>query len=72
MQSTTPSVGLRARTLDLVRNAPRAVTYTVMARECGISIAWVSRFAADAIPNPGVDHVQCLHDYLVSLNVGTK
>ena len=72
MTDTTHSVGLRARTLELVKNAPRAVTYTVMAEKCGVSIAWISRFAADKIPNPGVDTVQCLHDYLISLEGGSN
>lgn len=66
MTTTTPCVGLRARTLELVRNAPRSITYTEMHKQTGVSIAWISRFAADAIPNPGVDHVQALHDYLIS------
>lgn len=72
MSSTTDSVGLRARTLHLVQNAPRGITYTVMSQQCGVSIAWISRFAADKIPNPGVDTVQALHDYLAPLSVGTE
>jgi predicted transcriptional regulator len=39
-----------------------------MAEECGVSVAWISRFAAGKIPNPGVNTVQCLHDYLVKVN----
>lgn len=70
MTDTNPCAGLRARTLDLVRNAPRSVTYTEMHRNTGVSIAWISRFADDKIPNPGVDHVQALHDYLITLKCG--
>lgn len=73
MTTTTHCVGLRARTLNLVKNAPRAITYTVMAEACGVSVSWISRFAADKIENPGVDTVQCLHDYLEGIsNGGTK
>lgn len=64
MQNTTPSAPLLARTQQLVKEAPRHVTYTMMATAAGVSVAWVSRFADDKIPDPGVKRVQALHDYL--------
>jgi transcriptional regulator with XRE-family HTH domain len=72
MTTTIHSVGLRARTLELVKSAPRAVTYTVMAEACGLSVSWISRFASNKIDNPGVDSVQTLHDYLANLNGGSN
>ncbi|WLJ71214.1 hypothetical protein [Sphingomonas phage Birtae] len=65
MIASTDSVPLLARTLDLVQSAPRSITYSKMAQECGVSVAWISRFAASKIDNPGIVTVQCLHDYLV-------
>lgn len=64
MQNTTPSAPLLARTQQLVKDAPRHVTYTMMAAATGVSVAWISRFADDKIPDPGVRRVQALHDYL--------
>lgn len=55
------------RTRHLVETAPRSVTFTDMAKASGVSVAWVSRFASGRIPNPGIVHVQALHDYLAGL-----
>jgi len=68
MQTPTPSAPLLALTLSLVKNAPRNVTYTMMAQAVGCSVAWVSRFADEKIPDPGVKRVQRLHDYLANLS----
>jgi lambda repressor-like predicted transcriptional regulator len=68
MQTPTPSAPLLARTLSLVKSAPRNVTYTMMAEAIGVSVAWVSRFADDKIPDPGVKRVQRLHDYLANIS----
>ncbi|QJD54416.1 hypothetical protein P9A28_gp30 [Sphingomonas phage Eidolon] len=70
MSTTTPSAPLLARTLDLVKNAPRGITYTMMAEAIGVSVAWVSRFAANNIADPGVNRVQALHDYLSNYKAG--
>jgi predicted transcriptional regulator len=35
-----------------------------MAKATGVSVAWISRFADDKIPNPGVNQVQAIFDYL--------
>jgi hypothetical protein len=67
--STTIKRGLlHSRTLELVKNAPRHITYTDMAKNCGVSISWVSRFAAEQLDHPSVNIVECLHDYLVSVS----
>lgn len=66
MNIATDSAPLLARTQHLVKSAPRHVTYTMMASAIGVSVAWISRFADDKIPDPGVRRVQALHDYLAS------
>lgn len=68
MTDTTTCAPLLERTLDLVQNAPRSITYTKLAEVGEVSVAWISRFASGKIENPGVCTVQKLHDYL--LNVG--
>lgn len=60
-------ITLLERTKALVEGAPKSVTYTVMANEIGVSVGWVSRLMAGKIPNPGVVHIQALHDYLAGL-----
>jgi len=71
MKTTTDSAPLLARTQALVSNAPRCVTFTMMAQKAGVSVAWISRFANGQIPNPGVNTVQRLHDYLITVERGT-
>lgn len=68
MTTPTDSVPLLERTLELVRNAPRNISFTEMSKETGVSIPWISRFASNKIGDPGVKNVQALHDYLI--NVG--
>ena len=68
MQTTTPSVPLKERTLKLVKTAPRSVSFADMARNIGVTAKWVSLFASGKIKNPGVDTVQKLHDYLNGLS----
>ncbi len=70
MTTPTDSASLLARTQELVSNAPRCVTFTMMAKKAGVSVAWISRFANDQIPNPGVNTVQALHDYLITVERG--
>jgi predicted transcriptional regulator len=63
MTSQQPT-SLVERTRSLLRGAPRELTYTAMAKATGVSVAWISRFADDKIPNPGVNQVQAIFDYL--------
>lgn len=58
---------LLTRTLTLVRNAPRNITFTEMKNATGVSVSWISRFAAGRFVNPGVLQVQALHDYLIKI-----
>lgn len=68
MTTTTHSANLLSRTQQLVSDAPRRITYTMMAEAIGVSVAWISRFAGNKIEDPGVKTVQRLHDYLVEQN----
>ena len=42
---------------------------TEVARQSGVGYEWLRKFAADDIPNPGVTHVQRLHDFLAKQQV---
>ena len=42
-------------------------TLTAIAKGAGVGVEWLKKFKADLIPNPGVNNVQALHDYLVSI-----
>jgi hypothetical protein len=68
LMTAPPETSLFERTKALVEAAPRHITLTVMARETGLTVSWISRFAAGKFPNPGVHHVQALHDYLAGLH----
>lgn len=39
-------------------------TLPEIARGAGVGYEWLKKFANGAIPNPGVNAVQSLHDYL--------
>lgn len=68
MTIATDGMPLLERTIHLVNNAPRSLSYAEMARQCGVSAAWVRMLANDQIENPGIRSVQRLHDFLA--NVG--
>lgn len=69
MSDTIACASLYERTLHLVRNAPRSLSYTDMSKGSGLSIGWISRFADGKFDDPGVKKVQSLHDFLS--NVGS-
>ena len=52
------------RTRALLKRKPDDLTYSAIAKATGVSVAWISRFADDKIPNPGVRQVQAIFDYL--------
>lgn len=59
---------LLERTQALLASAPRSLKAKDIAQGSGVSGAWLSRFSRGMIPDPGVQSVQKLHDYLVGLN----
>lgn len=58
---------LLERTRELLEAAD-ATSLAEIAREIGepVRYDWLKRFAAGEIPDPSVNRVQALHDYLVS------
>lgn len=63
MSSDKPT-SLLERTRSLLKHKPSTLTYSAIAKATGVSIAWISRFADDKIPNPGVNQVQAIFDYM--------
>lgn len=53
-------------TCTLLRQASRKLPYAQIASETGLSASWVSAFARNEIPDPGVHKVQRLHDFLIA------
>ena len=68
MSTTTHSVPLLKRTQELVLNAPRRVSYEMMAAEAQCSSKWISLLAKGKLSNPGIVTVQRLHDYLANIS----
>ena len=64
MQTATDSTSLLDKTLQLVRNRPRTMTYDHIASETGLKKAWLEAFAAGRIPDPGVRKVETLFAFL--------
>lgn len=63
MSSHQPT-SLLERTRTLLKCKPSTLTYSAIAKSTGVSVAWISRFADDKIPNPGVNQVQAIFDYM--------
>lgn len=61
-------MGLKERTQQLVEEVPHNVRQ--LCRDTGLTERWYYAFKASQTPNPGVDHVQTLHDYLAGLAAG--
>jgi hypothetical protein len=53
------------RTLQLVRNRPRTVTYDTLAEATGLKASWIEAFACNRIPDPGVRKVEKLYAFFV-------
>ena len=58
------STSLRDKTLDLIQNRSVKLTFLVMSAETGIGERWMRMFSKDQIPNPGVNTIQTLYEYL--------
>jgi hypothetical protein len=59
---------LLPRTRVLLANCDRPLIE--IAKGAKVGFEWLRKFKADLIPNPGVNNVQALHDYLVSSQRG--
>lgn len=65
--STEPEKPLLERTISLLEHAPRRLKLKDIARATGLGESWLSRFQRGHFDNPGVKHIQILHDYLANL-----
>lgn len=52
------------RTLQLVRERPRTLTYEQIANDTGLKVSWLEALASGRIPDPGVRKVETLYAYL--------
>jgi hypothetical protein len=43
-----------------------------IAKGADVGLEWLKKFRAHLIPNPGVNNVQALHDYLVRIQAGAR
>lgn len=55
---------LRDRTLELVQERHKSLTYKTISEQTGLKEAWVEAFAQERIANPGVRYVETLYIYL--------
>jgi predicted transcriptional regulator len=54
------------RTRVLLDAAPKSLRDSDISKATGVSKAWISRFKSGGIPNPGINHVQAIYDYLAN------
>lgn len=55
---------LKDKTLELLGESRE--NRETIAQKAGVKKDWLNKFASNQIPNPGVDFVQKVHDYLSS------
>lgn len=61
------SVTLLSKTRELLALCTQ--TLPQVAQGSGLTYEWLKKFRTDAIPDPSVNKVQQLHDYLVGLAI---
>lgn len=57
------SASLLERTQTLVFSLKQIITLREIAIGAGVTLPWLEKFVAYKIPNPGVNHVQKVHDF---------
>lgn len=57
---------LRDSTRQMLIDRPASVSASTIAKDLGVSVDWLHKFAQGKIPNPGVVTVESLHTYLTS------
>lgn len=55
---------LRDKVLDMLANRPRNVTLKDIAKGADVPEPWLKTFAAGRIPDPSVNRVEVLYNYL--------
>lgn len=58
---------LRDETRRLLVNRPKTLSAMDIAKEVGVSVAWLNSFARGDISNPGVLHIETLNEYLKNI-----
>ncbi len=58
------STSLNKKTLQLLRAYNGLLTLSLIAQETGLTEGWLSMFRRGVIPNPSVNHIQTLYEYL--------
>lgn len=64
------SVSLLDRTQALVSSLKQIMTLREIADGAGVSSHWLEKFANGKIPNPGIVHVQKVHDFAADYFTG--
>ena len=62
--ATMPSSTLYDRTLNLVRNRSRQITFRQIQTDTGLTVGWLEIFATGKMKDPGVCKVEALYVYL--------
>lgn len=57
-------MNLYKKTLELIKNCPRTLSYQSIADNTGLTKHWIEKFAQGKIKNPGVQNVQKLYEFL--------
>jgi len=50
----------------MLANRPSTLSLRQIAEDTGLNVNWLRKFLDDAMPDPGVNKVQTLHEYLMS------
>lgn len=63
-QTHAEPTSLLDRTLSLLEEKSPELTLVKIAEDTELDYSWLCKFSQGRIPNPGVNGVQTLHDYL--------
>jgi hypothetical protein len=55
---------LRDKTLELVRDRPRRLTYKELEKQTGLPYLWIQHFAQERYHDPSVNRVETLYTFL--------
>lgn len=63
---TQQATGWRDQTRQLLNERPRSLNYDRIAKDTGLTVAWLRAFATGTSDNPGVVYVETLFIYLTN------
>lgn len=58
---------LLEETIKLLNERDRSLTIKIIAADLNFSISWLHKLAQNNIPNPGVNQIIKLHNYLIDI-----